>query len=283
MKCFITCLLILLNQLTFAFKREMKLQRAVDLKLVNALVKSLGGHQGRCIQMTLKNLAPDSLIIFVEAGRRLNSVNDKEQDILITAQQTIIFKKLESKSFAVEGYCCQASNNSPMKDAAYTVNKMADSNLIKLARYLNENKTDPHLAQQAIWCISNNSDLSRISSISDTVPSDLKLFVCALKGAKMPWYSVITKTFVYSNGVMHTYPLWLRGQLIFDNDKKCYTTMHVLDENGFEVCHIIQQWSYPGAAQAYSLNIPLRGLPKGKYKVELISNEKQLAVKEFEI
>jgi hypothetical protein len=283
MKCLITCLLIFINLLTFAFKREMNLQRALDLKLVNAQVKSLGGYRGRCIQMTLKNLGQDSLIIFVEAGRRLNSVNDKQQDILITAQQTIVLRKLESKSFAVEGFCCQASNHSPIKDAAYTINKMADSSLVKLACFLNENKTDPHLAQQAIWSISDNKPVSCISSIWDTVPSDIKTLVCVLKGAKMPWYSLITKTFVYSNGAMQTSPVWLRGQLIFDNDKKCYTTMHVVDENGFEVCHIIQQWSYPGAAQAYSLNIPLRGLPKGKYKVELISNEKQLAVREFEI
>ena len=113
MKRYITCMLFTVNLWMVAHTEQMSLQRALDLKLVRALVKSLGSYHGFCMQMELKNLCSGPLLITVEAGRRLNSIDDKLQDILITGQQIIALKKQETRSFPVEGYCCQASNAAP--------------------------------------------------------------------------------------------------------------------------------------------------------------------------
>ena len=78
---------------------RMNLQNALDKKLVEAKVISLGGYQGFCINMALKNLTKDSLILLVEAGRRLNSLDDKNQDILIVKEQIIALKNKELKKF----------------------------------------------------------------------------------------------------------------------------------------------------------------------------------------
>jgi hypothetical protein len=283
MKRNITCMLFMLNLWAAAETRHLNLQRALDLKLVKAIAKSLGGYQGLCIQMELKNLGADTLVIMVEAGRRLKSTDSQQQDILITHQEIIVLRKFESRSFGIKGYCCQANNHAPLKGSNYSINKMADCNLVKLAMYLNSYKNDQDVEQQAIWAVSDNRPVSMISSSKDTVVSGLKSFVCVIKGAVVPWYSLITKTHVYENGVMQTWPIWLRGKLVYDNTEACYTTLHVLDEKGMEVCQIIQQWSYPGAAQTYNLNIPVKGLAKGKYTIELKNREKQLARREFEI
>ena len=120
-----------------ANNHEMKLQKALDQNLVKAEVKSLGGYQGYCILLTLKNLGKDSLRIILEPGRRLNSVDDKNQDILVTKEEIIVLQKFENRSINVKGYCCQASNFSPSTGAKYEINKMADPSLVSLAQYLN--------------------------------------------------------------------------------------------------------------------------------------------------
>jgi hypothetical protein len=81
---------------------------------------------------------------------------------------------------------------------------------------------------------------------------------------------------------METFPLWLKGKLNYTNDKECYTTLHVLNSKGIEVCQIVKKWTSVGTKD-YPLNIPVAGLAKGKYTVELKSTDKQLAAKEFEI
>src|SRR5688500_1919700 len=78
-----------------ASHQKMHLQKALDLHLVKASCNSLGSHQGYCMNMHLKNLGSDSLIVILEAGRRLNSVEEKNQDILVIHEETILLGKKE--------------------------------------------------------------------------------------------------------------------------------------------------------------------------------------------
>jgi len=283
MKSIITALVLLLNIKIQASHQKVYLQKALDHKLVKADVKSLGGHQGFCINMKLKNLSKDSLIIIVEAGRRLNSLDDKNQDILITQQEIIAMKGSQERSFEIKGYCCQSSNYSPAVGAKYDVNKMADSSLVSVARYLNASKLEANVEQQAIWAISDNASTANIASQKDTSLLPLKQLVAGLKGEKLPWYSMITKTVVFAGGSMQTYPLYLRGKINYSNDKEDYVSLYVFNEKGLPVCEIKSQWLLPCANKNYDLNIPVKGLAKGKYTIELKTPEKQLAKQEFEI
>ena len=283
MKGNITIILILIYLYLSAGAKQLNLQTALDLKLVKALVKSTGGYQGFCIQMELKNMANDSLIILLEAGRRLNSMDDRQQDILVTQEQFISLKKLETKSFPVKGYCCQASMSVPQTGALYSANKMGDENLIKLAKYINAFKSESSVEQHAVWALSDNRPISMIASAKDSTLSGLQLLVGQLKGEKIPWYSLISATHVFPSGNMQTKVLWLRGQLEYNNDKTRYTTLHVLNNKGEEVCRIVQQWSHPGLGQKYYLNLPVKDLIKGRYTVELKSDSTLLAIKEFDM
>lgn len=274
---------LLMNLHLTANHQKMKLQKALDLKMVKAQVQSLGGYQGFCIKMELKNLGLDSLIIIVEAGRRLNSIDEKNQDILITKEEIIALRKLENKSFDVKGYCCQASNHSPSSGAKYDVNKMADEKLVLVAQYLNFNKLEANTEQQAIWAISDNKSTANVASMNDSLLLPLKQLVANLKGEKLPWYSVITKTFLFASGRMETYPQYLRGKIKYSNNEENYVSLYVYNEKGLPVCEIKSQWLMPCANKDYDLNIPLKGLAKGKYTIELKTPEKQLAKQEFEI
>lgn len=275
---------LLITHLTVAnAKRPLYLQQALDKNLVKVNASSLGGYHGLCIQMQIQNLTKDSLTIMLEPGRRLNSLKDSRQDLLITKQELISLKQLEVKSFPVKGYCCQASNESPTKGDVYGIGKLADSNLVSLALYLNGNKNETSAEQQAVWAISDNRPASNITSLTDTNAIALRKLVCLLKGEVMPWYSMVSKTLVYQSGRMETVPLLLLGALPFDCDKESYTTLHVLNEKGEEVCRIIQQWTAKGSGQHYELNLPVNMLVRGKYLIELKTPEKLLVSREFQI
>ena len=275
--------LMLLNIFMLGHSKHMDLKKALDLKLVKTTVKSVGGFQGYCIQMSISNLYKDSLIITLEAGRRLNSLNEKEQDILITKSQIIALNSRENKTILVKGYCCEATNNAPQAGSFYDINKMANDSLVQLARYLDTCHWEADVEQQAVWAISNNKPVSCVASFNDSNSVGIRVMVAQIKGEKIPWYTVITKTFVYRSGNFQTYAIRLKGQLEYNNDKERYTTLHVLDQWGNEVCSINGQWTHPGVGQKFDLNLPLKGLEKGQYTVELKSADNILAQKEFEI
>jgi hypothetical protein len=266
-----------------ATHQKLNLQKAVQLKLVKAKAQSLGGHQGYCMNLNLISLSPDSLIVLVEAGRRFNSIDEQNQDILVVKEEVILLGKFQNKWTPIKGYCCQASNHSPSQNAKYDINTLADSGLVALARYLSLSKFDSHVEQQAIWAISDKKPTANITDKNDSLAQPLRKLVANLKGEPVPWYTIISRTFVYSSGAMENFPQLLRGKLNYSNDKDNYVTLFILDKNGKEVCLLKSQWLKAAGNEEYDLNVPVKGLAKGKYVIGLRTPEKELTKREFEI
>lgn len=261
----------------------MALQKALDLKLVNVKALGIGGHSGECIRMEFKNFGKDSLMIMIEAGRRLDSKVERYQDILIVKDQLIVLAPKQTKSTLVKGYCCQSSNASPISNSVYDVGKMADSNLVKVARLISDGEFTQELEQQAVWAISDGHSAAMIASKDDSLASILRIMVAALKGEELPWYIVFNRTHVYSNGMISRNPIALRGTVNFVNEKDCYATLSIYNEKGVQVGFTKSEWVKAAAAQDYQLDIPVRGLEKGKYTLEIKTPGKTLASREFEI
>ena len=275
-------LLIVTLQLT-AKHRAITLQTALNEKLVLVNTLSLGGHQGFCMNLSIKNLTKDSLVILLEAGRRLNSIDDQNQDILVVKEAIIALKSAELKHLKVKGYCCQASKHSPTKGAKYDVNVLGDSNFVKLARFLNRMEFEVKAEQEAVWAISEKRSAAHISSGNDSITRTLREMVAHIKGEELPWYRILSKEYVYQNGVIANVHLRLQGIISLSNDKENYITLSVRDTNGVFVCEIKKEWLKAGVQQMYKVDLPIKGLVKGKYSIEINSVEKQLAKREFEI
>ena len=282
LRVFIICLLLTGFQLK-AKHQKLSLQKAINMKLVKAKATSLGGYQGFCMRMGIKNLSQDSLVILIEAGRRLNSVDENNQDILIVKEELIVLRHGEEKQVNVKGYCCQSTNRAPSKNAVYDVNKLADSGLVRVARYLNTHSFDKNTEQNAIWAVSDKHATAGITASNDSLVMPLRRMVAGIKGEKLPWYTIVSTTYVYSNGAISVFPLQLKGKMEYDNEKDSYVTLSVVNEKGMPVCLVKKQWLKAATNSNYDLNLPIKGLAKGKYTIELKSTEKQLAIKEFEI
>jgi hypothetical protein len=262
---------------------KLTLQEALDNALVKAQARALGGYQDKCMEMNIENLTKDSLIVMVEAGRRLNSLDDKDQDILIIKQEIITLGKQQNKWFVVTGYCCQNHNHSPKKMGKYDVNTLADSSLVILARYLDGKQFDHHAIQQAIWAISDKESTGKIASKTDTTLTPLRELVATLKGEPLPWFSIASTTYEFSNGRMQNFAVWLRGKIEFNSPQDNYVTLHVLNSKGEQVGQIVKMWSGVGK-KTYDLSMSVAGFPKGKYTVEIVNDAKrELVKKEFEI
>ena len=263
--------------------RKMELQKALESKQIKASALSTGGFQGYCIQLNVENMTNDSLILLVEAGRRLISMEEKDQDILITREEIIVLRNKQQKWVPVYGFCCQASNHCPKKNAKYALNNIADTNLAILARYISVNKFNDHIVQQAVWAVSDMQPSAQVNGKKDTMINKLRNLVCVLKREELPWYALDTKTFVYQSGRMENYATLLTGKLNYNISEDSYTTLHVLDTKGREVCQILKQWTLKGN-NIYDLELPVKELKKGKYTVELKSEKgTDLAKRNFEI
>lgn len=255
------------------------IDKALKNKLITAVVICKGGLS---VNYNIKNETKDSLIIFVPAGWRMNSVKEEYQDILVTREQILALGKQQQKSFVIKGYCCEADHSGPKEGTKYECGKMADSTLTKIARYLNLHRNDENTEQYAVWAVSNNNPTSHIVSSNDSLSSQLRNYVSVLKGEPVPWYTLLKRVIISRTGNINEYPVQLKGKVNYAVRETVYAYFFILDSGGTMVGVITGQWLTPGIKE-YVVNVNVKDFKKGKYKIILSDKEQEYIAKEFEI
>ncbi|MFL5752131.1 MAG: hypothetical protein ACJ76F_01895, partial [Bacteroidia bacterium] len=185
---FLTLLFLALTGSAFAKKDTVSVGKAAISKLIKLNIKSKGGYQGQCISMQIKSQHSDTLIVYIEAGRRLDSQDSTEQDILIVKDMFVSLLSKQEKTVDVIGFCCQAHNGAPKEKSIFSVGALADKNLYELGRYLNTAKLSNNSIQSAVWCISDNNELSSVTDDGTEEVGKLRKFLSKLKNVVVPWY-----------------------------------------------------------------------------------------------
>ena len=260
---------------------KVSLQKALDKKMVKVMATCKGGLE---LTLNCRNLLKDSLSIIIPVGWRFNSDAGKTdyQDILLTEHYIVNLKGKEIKNSNVIGYCCEATKLSPQDGVKYTVGKLADSNLVVLARFLQIKKVDNNTQQYSVWAISDGKETSNITASNDSVASLVRNFVSVLKGEPLPWYTLLKKA-NFSDGMMvNDKPIRFKANIEANTTNKCYSYCYVTDEKGTIVSAILGNWLYPDKPN-YNAMFNVFNLKKGTYHLVLESNNKALFQKEFKI
>ena len=169
----------------------LSIEEALKKGFIQLIIKGKGGYTGDVIEMKIKNTCTQNLDLKIEAGRRLDSKDNSQQDILVTKPEEIFVSSKQLKTVNVFGMCCQAHNSSPTEKSFYTVGHMADSNLIKLATFIDKNKYYTNsTAQQAVWTVSDNESLGSIYDGDKDTQNKIRNFVAKITGKKIPEYNI---------------------------------------------------------------------------------------------
>lgn len=260
-------------------KTTISIDKAIEKNLIKTEVVCKGGL---VVDYKIKNNTNDSLKIIVPAGWRMNSVKEEYQDILVTHEQILAMGKQQQKSFEIKGYCCEADHAGPGKGQKYEQGKLADKNLVLVATYLNAIKMDENTEQYAVWAVSNNKPTANIVGSNDSLTQELRHFVSSVKGEPIPWYTLQKRVRINSFGDINEHPLRLKANVNYNVDKTVYAYFYVTDSLGKKVATITGQWLQPGNHD-YAVNLDVRGLQKGKYKIVLADENGRFIDKEFEI
>ena len=124
MKRFIFCLAILASWAAYA-DAPMDLQDAVKQGLATVTAKGQGGHTGKVLLLEVTNSQRKYVTINVPTGLQFQSVNDREQDLMVTQGVQLVLGAGATKKIAVNAMCIQPSNSSPGVGSAFLVGAMA--------------------------------------------------------------------------------------------------------------------------------------------------------------
>jgi len=267
---------------------HLTIKEALKRNLISYKIKGLGGYQGDCVNITIKNNSNIDTTFYFESGRRLISEDKNIQDILIIKPVEFMLAGGEEKQFLGFGFCCQAHNEAPYKDSQFNIGNLKNIKLASLANYLYTNQYKKSEMQDAIWVVSDSNPISSIFvPIEDKNAAkrmmNLKLYVAKLMDidTKNLWYSLEYKT---DTARLFTGEAnLLNGIFNFRISHYSQGFIAVFDKENRLIQYITKRQSFSSRTYSYPIRLNVEGWKKGKYFVRVYSNNKMQAEREFEL
>ena len=261
-----TRILILLFLIsTSVFSKSIPVLDAAKKGLIKVEVKGKGGYTGDVIEMNITNISGKDLELLLEPGLRLDSKDSTQQDILVNRTETFVLAKGKKKVLAVSGMCCQAHNHSPKKESKFSIGKMADSLLIKMANFINEKKFYSNsAAQHGVWVISDKNPVNSIFDGSDSTATRLVTeFVCKLLNKPLPDYKIAyapDTLLAFSNNATK-----IEGAIQYYLANNSNVTIAVYDSKGNVVQAFKKESPMNPGTYNFHYTVNVTGFPHGKY------------------
>ncbi|MFN8297587.1 MAG: hypothetical protein U0T75_00680 [Chitinophagales bacterium] len=237
------CLLLLA---TSQAETSYKLADAVQKKLVSVQFSGAkedtahmmtSSHYGPCMSMEIVNASADDMTLNLDYGYMLMPDDTGIQAMMVTQTLIVKLQPKAKKNYRLYAMCTEATDGSPSSAQPFKLGKRTSGNLLGLAELLNRKKYQNDAAQDAVWCLTNNHDVTSIFSTDTTMMYELRRFVAKAKNIPLskiyeavPDYSapVQTRVITYTYSGSISYSLINTGKImiaLFDEDnhmKKVY-------------------------------------------------------------
>ena len=268
--------------------KPLTIKEALKRNLISYNIKGLGGHQGECVDITIKNTSNIDTTFYFESGRKLISKDASIQDILIIKPFEFMLASGGEINFKGFGFCCQAHNSSPNENSEFEIGNLKNIKLTALANYLHTNKYKEGQMQDAIWVVSDSNPISSIFVPIDDAKAerkmmDLKLYVAKLMdiSTKNLWYSLEYKT--DTNQLFTGDASILKGKFDFRISHYSQGFIAVFNSRNELITYISKNQSFSSRMYTYPIHLDVGNWKKGKYYLRVYSNNKLKVEKEFEL
>ncbi|MCB9174167.1 MAG: hypothetical protein H6589_06130 [Flavobacteriales bacterium] len=252
---------------------------ALERNMVNCVITSKGGHQGNCIDMLVENKSPNRLVLKLESGRNLVSLDSNSQDILVVKEELFVLNPSQKQQKEVFGFCSQSHKSSPSSGEGYIVGEMKDKNIVALTQHLAVNKYPISAMQQAIWTMTNNRDIASIFHENRDSIERLQDFVAQFTKTMSPWYSI--EYVQPDSGLVSDVAKSIHGNIEKRLPKNVVVKIVVFDK--FNIAQIRTETITREQDNKHPFSVNVQSLPKGRYHIGFFTLGGRLDEKVFSI
>lgn len=142
---------------------EIKIRGTYDPWEFHEVVDDNGIYYGKCINIILKSKVDTLILIRLDCGIQLIPIDSAVQTMLITKK--VILPLYPKKLYATRVYamCGQMHYDGPDISKEFKVGDFADTGLVRLAKYLDDNYLQNMLGQHAIWAYTDQAKMDELT------------------------------------------------------------------------------------------------------------------------
>ena len=141
---------------------ELKISGAYDPRIFYEVVDKDGVHYGKCMAIILKSKIDSVVLLRLDCGTQLIPVDTSVQTMIVT--QKVVFPLYPNETYATRFYamCGQLHDAAPYIETTFRVGELADTGLVKLAKYLGDNYIQNMIGQHAMWAFTDEADFEEL-------------------------------------------------------------------------------------------------------------------------
>ena len=235
-----------------------------------------GGHSGECLKLKLENKTRKKLDVKIPAGQIFEAGDSSLQNLMIGKEEIFAIEPGRNRIAKLFGFCVEATDGSPGEGSEFSLGKMAEGHLLKMAQYLSENNLHQNpSAQFAVWAV---SDEDRLEGIGDP---GLTKFVADMLGKPMPEYHIQYEQSPQDRLLPGQPANWrqalaMNGLFYYTLDKDQKVDFGLFNENGELVHELFKNRVQKKGYHKFRFEFEIKGLPKGKYFARMTSEGRML-------
>jgi hypothetical protein len=139
-------------------------------------------HYGPCVALEVVSLSAENLQLALEYGYKLEPSDSTYQTMMVTQSLLVNLAPKQKKNYRLYAMCTEASQAGPNPKMAFKLGHRTYGHLLEMAELLHRKKYQGNAAQDAVWCLTDNHDISSIYSTDTAMMYDLRRQVAKAKG-----------------------------------------------------------------------------------------------------
>ncbi len=134
---------------------ELKITGASDPRLFYEVIDHVGVYYGKCMVIILKSKVDSIVLLELDCGTLLVPSDDSVQTMIVTHDAE--FALYPNTTYATHFYamCTQFHDEIPMVETTFRIGEKADSNLVKLTKYIEKSLMQNMVGQHAVWAVTD--------------------------------------------------------------------------------------------------------------------------------
>ena len=181
-RAFFLFLVIVLGTTNVLTASSINLLEAKNSKLVSVKAIGIGGFQGECLKLSIKNSTPKKQSIEVSPGLIFTSLDSTSQNLIVVENYIVALNPGENKTIAIQTMCIQAKRHSPSTGVLFALNKEATGHLAALSDLIAKKNYQNSTAQSAVWALTDGNEISEIYGMDTIMAGTLASFISKATG-----------------------------------------------------------------------------------------------------
>ena len=133
-----------------------------DPRNFDEVVDQDGVHFGKCMVIILQSKIDSVILLRLDAGTELIPDDSSVQTMIITHEAILALYPNQTYATRLYAMCGQLHEKAPTAMHNFKVGELADSNIVKIATYLNDNYIQNMIGQHALWACTDRATFEEL-------------------------------------------------------------------------------------------------------------------------